>query len=90
MSKKGISLKIDDDLLKKVDEYAESRYISRSEAIRLMLSNNQLFLIKETPEIINLLHYIFSLQKSNYLSNDDKKLLREVCYDIWQLLNSII
>ena len=90
MQKKNISLKIDEELLNMIDEYAESRYMNRSQAIISMLSSTQIIVLQKGAEIISILHSISTmLTHSTALSDNDKNTLKGACEAIWQLLNSI-
>ena len=88
--KQNISIRLDFELLKKIDRYAESRKISRTQAIKTMLENANIVQLNEGAEILNKLHLVeCSLSKSN-LSNQEKTNLERVCIRLWQLLNLII
>lgn len=89
MCKKNISVSIDESLLETVNLYAKSRYISRSSAIELMLRNVRVIVIEEGAEIIKLLYSLDTLLKNSRLTYEDKKSIREVCNEIWLLLNLI-
>lgn len=88
--KQNISIRLDFELLKKIDRYAESRKISRTQAIKNMLENTNVVQLNQGAEILNKLHLVeCSLGKSN-LSNQEKTDLERVCIRLWQLLNLTI
>lgn len=87
--KQNISIRLDFELLKKIDRYAESRKISRTQAIKTMLENANIVQLNEGAEILNKLHLVeCSLSKSN-LSNQEKANLERACNKLWLLLNLI-
>lgn len=88
--KESVSIRLDVALLKRIDRYAKSRKISRTQAIKTMLENTYVVQLNEGAEILNKLHLVeCSLSKSN-LSNQEKTNLERVCIRLWQLLNLII
>lgn len=89
VAKKNVSVKMDESLIKTIDRYAQSRRMSRSEAMVSMLNNVQIILIHEGAEIMMLLHSLDGLLKNNRISHEDKEKIKGVCEGIWQLLNLI-
>ena len=85
---KSITVKIDDELLKKIDRYAESTYQTRTRAIIQMLESTQVNIITEGVEIHKCLHRIESEFDYTNLLLFDRKNFKEVLDKIWQLLNS--
>ena len=89
MCKKNISVTLDESLLETINLYAKSRYISRSSAIDSMLRNARVIVIEDGSEIIKLLYSLDTLLKNSRLACEDKKSIKEMCDEIWQLLNLI-
>lgn len=89
MNKKNISVSLDSDILNKVNEYAESRHISRSSAVSYMLDNVRVIVINEGSEILKALYSLDTLLKDRQMSNNDKNKIERTCNQIWQLLNLI-
>ena len=89
MSKKSISIRIDEKLLKSIDSYAQSRRMSRTQAITSMLKNTKIILINEGPELIKSLYSLDTLLKRCDLERREREKIEGVCNEIWQLLNLI-
>ena len=85
---KSVTVKIDDELLKKIDRYAESTYQTRTRAIIQMLESTQVNITTEGVEILKCLHRIESEFDYTNLLLFDRKNFKEVLDKIWQLLNS--
>lgn len=88
--KQNVSIRLDIEMLEKIDRYADSRKISRTQAIKDMLESTNIIQLNEGAEILKKLHLVeCSLSKSN-LSNQEKTNLERACIRLWQLLNLII
>jgi len=89
MSKKSISLRLDSNILETVDEYAESRRMSRTEAITDMLCSTKVVILKEGAEIMSHLYSLDMKLSRIPISVWDLREVEEVCDAVWQLLSSI-
>lgn len=87
--KKNISISLDEDTLNMINEYAESRHISRSSAVSYMLGNVRVIVINEGSEILKALYSLDTLLKNRQISSDDKTKIERMCNQVWQLLNLI-
>ena len=82
-----VTLRIESNLLKKIDLCANKRHISRSRAIITFLENTQVIVIEEGTEIIKILNKIdVSLKHSQ---QTEFKKIERLCDELWRLLNSI-
>lgn len=87
--KQSVSIRLDVALLKKIDGYAKSRKISRTQAIKDMLKSNNIIQLAEGADIIKELHSIECCLGKSSLSNQEKFEIERCCNKLWQLLNLI-
>lgn len=88
--KQRISIRLDVELLEKIDRYADSRKTTRTQAIKTMLESANIIQLKEGADIIKELHTIeYHLGKSS-LSNQEKFEIERCCNKLWLLLNLTI
>ncbi len=90
MQKKAISIKLDAELLAQIDEYANSRRISRTEAITSMLKNTKITMFPYGAEILKELHLLSAWSKSGRNSYAEQIDVRRIIKKLWQLLNLTI
>ena len=88
MALKAVSVKIDEQLLEKIDSYAEKSYQSRSQAIIQMLTSTSINVIAEGAGILKDLHILHNKLNEASLTSYDKKIIKEALDEIWLLLNS--
>lgn len=87
--KQRISIRLDVDLLDKIDRYAKSRKITRSKAIKIMLENTEVIQLSEGTDIIKYLHIIECLLTKSNLSNREITEIERCCTKLWLSLNLI-
>lgn len=87
--KQNISIRLDFELLKKIDRYAESRKISRTQAIKDVLESTNIIQLDEGADIIKELHSIECCLGKSSLSNQEKFEIERCCNKLWQLLDLI-
>ena len=85
--KKTVTLRIDNELLNKIDSYAELRHMNRSKAIVSMLENTQVIVITEGVEIIKYLTALDVFLKHSHQPDCEK--IEGICDELWQLLSLI-
>ena len=87
--KQNISVRLDKELLDRIEKYAASRNIKRTQAIIYMLESTQIIQLNEGAEIVRLLHSVeCALQKKNLNCRDFDK-IEGCCEELWRLLNLI-
>lgn len=86
---KSISVRINDELHKKIDDYAISRGLKFSQALISMLESKEVIILKEGIDILKCLNEIeYCLQNKKFLFREDERTIRKVCENVWQLLDS--
>ena len=85
--KKTVTLRIDNEMLNKIDSYAELRHMNRTQAIVSMLENTQVIVITEGVDIIKNLTALDVFLKHSHQS--DCKKIERICDELWQLLSLI-
>ena len=87
--KQNISIRLDFELLKKIDGYAKSRKITRTKAIKTLLENTKVIQLDMGADIIKELHTIECCLGKYDLSNKEKFEIERCCNKLWLLLNLI-
>lgn len=87
---KPISARIDDELYKLIEQYAASRGLNFTQALITMLESKDVIILEEGVEILNCLNDIaYYLQNVRLPDKSPKRNIREVCDELWQLLDSL-
>lgn len=87
---KPISARIDDELYKLIEQYAASRGLNFTQALITMLESKDVIILEEGVEILNCLNDIaYYLQNIRLPDKSQKRNIREVCDELWQLLDSL-
>ena len=88
--KQNISIRLDFELVEKIDKYAKSRKITRTKAITTLLENTKVIKLDTGADIIKELHTIECCLGKSSLSNQEKFEIERCCNKLWLLLNLII
>ncbi|MBC8596521.1 hypothetical protein [Qingrenia yutianensis] len=86
---KSVSIRLEDELYEKVSEYADSRNMNFSQALKNMIEDGKIIVLKEGIEILNCLKDIDRKLKCSEITYEEKMRIEEVCNAIWLSLDTL-
>lgn len=86
---KSVSIRLEDELYEKVSEYADSRNMNFSQALKNMIEDGKIIILKEGIEILNCLKDIDRKLKCSEITYEEKMRIEEACNAIWLSLDTL-
>ena len=86
---KSVSIRLEDELYEKVSEYADSRNMNFSQALKNMIEDGKIIILKEGIEILNCLKDIDRKLKCSEITYEEIMRIEEACNAIWLSLDTL-